>query len=75
MGLQTSFTHSSRFIDPVEKRASSWSLRADMKPETAVVALSKHEVGLREPRDLCARVSKERGDGEGAGSQALCACG
>jgi hypothetical protein len=46
-----------------------------MKPENAVVALSKHEVGLREPRDLCARVSKERGDGEGAGSQALCACG
>ena len=42
-----------------------------MKPENAVVALIKHEVCLRKPRDLCARVSKEREDGEGAGSQAL----
>ncbi len=28
-------------------------------------------VGLREPTHLCACVSEERGDGEGAGSQAL----
>ena len=32
------------------------------------------EVGLRKPNDLCTRVSEERGDGEGPGSQALCTC-